>query len=272
MSNGLTKEHSKMLYGVAIVLMVVHHLFCLPQRLNCEYYSILGNGIVEKIAWFCKICVAIYAFISGYAIYKKCHYKEGEKFNFFTRLGNYYLTALKQLLGFLTRYWIVFAIFIPLGFALKKLPDFSWDVFWESLKGFSSAYNGEWWYVKFYITVIAYSPLICFCCDLLRKSFTKRSQIFALILIAIAGYYFCRWMSIRYEIDEKYYRIFLIGYLVASFKVFEYMSVFEKKKALNVILCCLILVCVIALRVKVADKPDYCKIDQVIIVPFICLV
>ena len=131
----------------------------------------VGQDVVEKIAWFCKICVAIYAFISGYAIYQKCHYKEGEKFQFFKRLGNYYLVALKQLLGFLKKYWIVFAIFVPLGFILNKLPTFTWEVFLKSLIGIDSTYNVEWWYVKFYIVIILFSPIICLICDLIKKAF-----------------------------------------------------------------------------------------------------
>lgn len=39
MENGLTKEHSAALHGLAIILMIYHHLFCIPSRLGCEYFS-----------------------------------------------------------------------------------------------------------------------------------------------------------------------------------------------------------------------------------------
>lgn len=63
----MTKNHTKMLYGLAILLMLYHHLFC-AGRLDTEYLSVLGPVLEEKLDWFCKICVAIYAFISGYGL------------------------------------------------------------------------------------------------------------------------------------------------------------------------------------------------------------
>lgn len=40
MEEGLTKEHSKILYGLAIIMMLYHHLFCIPSRLNCDYLAV----------------------------------------------------------------------------------------------------------------------------------------------------------------------------------------------------------------------------------------
>lgn len=49
MDNGLTKAHTKSLYGLAILLMLYHHLFGFPERINDSYFSIIdavggGNG------------------------------------------------------------------------------------------------------------------------------------------------------------------------------------------------------------------------------------
>ena len=68
----MSLKKSKILYGIAVLMMVYHHMFCIPERLNCEYYSVLNNiypGLEIKIACFFKICVAIYAFVSGYGIF-----------------------------------------------------------------------------------------------------------------------------------------------------------------------------------------------------------
>lgn len=59
MKEGITKQQTKMLYGIAILFMLYHHLFCIPERLNCEYYSVLAN-YERPVAWFCKICVVRY--------------------------------------------------------------------------------------------------------------------------------------------------------------------------------------------------------------------
>lgn len=53
-----TKANSVEMYGIAILLMVFHHLF----------KSYIGPSAIQTIAYFGKICVAIFAFISGYAL------------------------------------------------------------------------------------------------------------------------------------------------------------------------------------------------------------
>ena len=37
----LSKDESKILYGLAILLMIYHHLFVIPERLNNNYIPIL---------------------------------------------------------------------------------------------------------------------------------------------------------------------------------------------------------------------------------------
>ena len=61
MNTFLKKDDVKILYGVAILLMLFHHLFCIPERLNSNYISFLiidGKNIEVCLAWFAKICVA----------------------------------------------------------------------------------------------------------------------------------------------------------------------------------------------------------------------
>lgn len=68
MENGITKRQSAVLQGVAILMMVYHHLYSFAV----EYDSLLPFmqvDTVQKIAWFCKLCVGIFAFISGYGMY-----------------------------------------------------------------------------------------------------------------------------------------------------------------------------------------------------------
>lgn len=88
----MTKFHSGVLYGLAAIMMIYHHLFGVPEMLNCKYNSLLsvilwgGVPLEQIIAWFSKICVAIYAFISGYGLCKSANKQEYK--NFFLRLQN----------------------------------------------------------------------------------------------------------------------------------------------------------------------------------------
>ena len=75
MGNNYFFDKSKLKYikGFAIILMLIHHLFALNNRIdNINYISILtfNNQTIENyIAIFARICVPIYLFVSGYGIY-----------------------------------------------------------------------------------------------------------------------------------------------------------------------------------------------------------
>ncbi len=67
-------ETSKYLKAVAIVMMIVHHFFAFPNRLMANDLfvsigSIQGKPIEQIIGEMCKLCVCIFAFISGYGTY-----------------------------------------------------------------------------------------------------------------------------------------------------------------------------------------------------------
>ena len=67
--NYISIEDSTLLYGVAIIMMIFHHLFCDPHRLGYNYIPLFNNyGIGAMIAIVGKLCVSIFAFISGYAL------------------------------------------------------------------------------------------------------------------------------------------------------------------------------------------------------------
>lgn len=69
-----TKEHTKIAKGVAILLMLTHHLFAFPDRIHIQpgYIPILtisGENIGGILVTFGNICVSMYMFLSGYRIY-----------------------------------------------------------------------------------------------------------------------------------------------------------------------------------------------------------
>ena len=75
MKNGLKKEDSLLIYGIAILFMIYHHLFSIPGKLgNADYFSILnillGEMTEQRLAWLFRLCVPFYSFISGYGICK----------------------------------------------------------------------------------------------------------------------------------------------------------------------------------------------------------
>ena len=70
----ITKRDSKMLKGVAILSMLMLHLFC--RRENLPYAPLLW---IYYFALFGDICVAVYCFVSGYAHYMQSSEAEIKK-------------------------------------------------------------------------------------------------------------------------------------------------------------------------------------------------
>ena len=71
----LTREDTKMTQGLAIILMVLLHLFC--RKGDLPYTPLLYIGdtpLVYYIGLASDCCVLIYAFCSGYG-----HYVSSEK-------------------------------------------------------------------------------------------------------------------------------------------------------------------------------------------------
>lgn len=94
-----------------------------------------------KLAWLCKLCVAVYAFISGYGLYHTCH--KLHQNNISEMLLTDYKKVIKHLWGFYLKYWLVFLVFVPIGFVYFGR-TFDKKTFFLSLIGESCAYNDEW--------------------------------------------------------------------------------------------------------------------------------
>lgn len=73
MKKSFTIDDTLLIKGVAIILMVCNHLFPIPEWIYPEnqFISIAvgSKTLAAYIGGFSKICVAIFAFLSGYAMY-----------------------------------------------------------------------------------------------------------------------------------------------------------------------------------------------------------
>jgi FtsH-binding integral membrane protein len=91
----MDKKTTQMVKGLAILIMIMHH-FCATTL-----FPNISSGMLQFGATF-KICVAIYAVLSGYGYYfaKDKSVKYG----------------LKKIWGLLQIYWLsLFTIFIPIS-------------------------------------------------------------------------------------------------------------------------------------------------------------
>ena len=134
----MDKKTTQMIKGVAILIMIMHHFIVIP-------FTEFGY-IITKFGYACKICVGIYAMLSGYGYFfaKEKTIKYG----------------LKKIWGLLKIYWIsLFTLFIPMALIG------GWKITPAKLvvQLFGLLPNLNWfaWYVFFYIFCMLIMPPLC---------------------------------------------------------------------------------------------------------------
>ncbi len=145
------KEQSNLIAGIAILLMMVHHFFSfseLPREGICE--PLIPPDLVLKLASFGKMCVAIFAFNTGYAMWVR-------------RQDYTYAKIPKRIFKFLLQYWVICLLFIVYGFivgdTLPTARQFACNLFGFEITGsYISCIHA--WYVYFYVTILLLSPMI----------------------------------------------------------------------------------------------------------------
>ena len=128
----LTLNETKVIKGVALLLMLIHHFFSFPDWINSgnEFIGIpfLESTIEFYIGTFGKMCVTIFLFLTGYGLFYSYQKRDA------------YPYSLKKLGVFLINYWLILClIFIPLQL-LNSSFEFSLKSFIVNLVGLSSDY------------------------------------------------------------------------------------------------------------------------------------
>ncbi|MDE5823294.1 MAG: hypothetical protein K2H91_01205, partial [Lachnospiraceae bacterium] len=151
-----TREDTKIIKGVAVVLMLLHHLWGFPDRLpnnmqlRCFEVIFYNTDFMYALGAFGKICVSLFMFLGGYGLWKK------------TRNSYSLASDIIRLYGAL---WKVAVVFIPIGLLFfSNQPNYADNTAFchvfdnASLKnivfnflGLSSSYNREWWFFETYL-------------------------------------------------------------------------------------------------------------------------
>ena len=215
---------STMLKGLAILLMVIHHSFGFSddwlKQFDYSSISILGEPINEWIRWSTKICVAIFAFVTGYAY-------------FFNKTPTIKY-GLKKIWGLLKTYWfILFVIFVPLaiyvGAEKVNLKVIAYNIF-----GLDKCLIPFAWYVYFYIILMLAMPFI-------RKCFNGRWMSDFIIPVAIFACLYNLLEMTKFSKDLRWIKVVLTniflfmpcviyGFLFAKYKVFDKLDKHFKPK------------------------------------------
>lgn len=193
----LSRQDTKMTKGLAILFMVLLHLFCRKTDLPYEVFlRIRDVPLVYYIGLFGDCCVVIYCFCSGYA-----HYLLREK------EGNgYFVKSLQRLLLLMVNYWIVFLLFWPAGIlfddsgrTVYSLSNFLQNLFAVGNSGVLSAFNGAHWFVMTYIILTLLSPVIF---RLVKRIHPAVTMAAVTIIYFIA--YLLRFQILRVNVPDYY--------------------------------------------------------------------
>lgn len=146
----LSRKDTKMTQGLAIISMVVLHLFC---RKGADVYGTPFLWIndttpfVYYLGFLAEICVPMYCLCSGYA-----HYRLGETNGLTVKRNS------KRLLKFLINFWIVLVVFSIVGLIVKSQDiPVSFTEFLGNLFLYRLSYNGAWWFVATYVLLVSLS-------------------------------------------------------------------------------------------------------------------
>lgn len=198
----INKEQSNFIKGIAVILMIFHHLFAYSDRWpeNFPISWLFSSFYIEQyIGLFGKYCVPIFLFLSGYG------FSISKKEN----ISEYYL---RKICRFFIAYWLVFSIFVPLSYFLSPYQFVYLEpkVFILNLFGVSSNYNGEWWFIFPYLLCVLMTPLLHY-----QKIELRISLIgFSIILYCIS---FSLWGNIIHGF-LFWQPAYLIGFLIGQHK------------------------------------------------------
>jgi len=173
-----SKNDTLAIKALAVMLMLIHHLFTFPDKLNNGAYFdnlfTFENGVTLEYVMgnFGKLCVALFMMLAGYGMY--CSYQKNKE--------NVDTLITKRLNTVYIKYWQIFIIFIPIGLIIGAEHIEHSLVRWvTNFFAIETTFNGEWWFFTIYILMILIFPIIIRWVD--RKHANPWSDIILVLII-----------------------------------------------------------------------------------------
>lgn len=193
----ISKQQTAFIKGVAILMMLFHHLFAFPARLDPSIVVIHLSErihIEQQIAAFCRICVPVFLFLSGYG--------------FALSKGKSIGGLVKKALSLYSQVWFVALLFVPFG-VLFFNQDGRYTLTLSSLllnlTGLDTSWNWEWWFLILYVAYLFTYPIML-----------RLPSVLLLIgsLLAMVGgtWFFWHFNQIWYLRDLAWYGMWLLPF------------------------------------------------------------
>lgn len=211
----LSKNDTLAIKGIAILLMLWHHLF-----LSSPEYGAFANSFATAS----KVCVALFLLVSGYGLTKQYDLLDKRS------LLNTVLFLFRRFVNFFFSYWFCFLLVIVIGnvfgFSLFDAYPASRNTlkclildFWGQM-GYDS-YLKPWWFNKMIIQLYIIFPILFI---LLRNRYSALSGLITIIIVQL---YAARIPGNVFFIVEGGLPAFYLGMLLSRFRIIPDMN--EKK-------------------------------------------
>jgi peptidoglycan/LPS O-acetylase OafA/YrhL len=150
----LSKDDTLLIKGIAICLMLWHHLFFQHPEFG---------KFVFITAQFGKVCVALFLFVSAYGL--------TIQYSNTITVTDTIKFQMKRLMKFYANYWVIFLIFVPIGVLIfgRNLNTPYENANWFKSLGIdflgihgSSSYNITWWFNQLIIYLYLLFPMLYF--------------------------------------------------------------------------------------------------------------
>ena len=207
--NYFTKEVTAAIKWLAVIMMLVHHLFWTSWiQEGCAVISIIkirSISLVQVLQYTGKMCVALFALLSGYGFYHR--FKKGIALK----------DSIKRLVSLYLNYWCVLIPMTLLFFALGNRINAIDAVL--SFLGIKNTLNWFCWYVPFYAIVLITMPVIHSCIFQTELA----CDVAILIGCCIVPFFGNENENILIQGLIYYYPVVIVGYYLGKYDLINYI-------------------------------------------------
>lgn len=227
----IERDETNIVKGVAIILMFIHHLFTFPSFWIDSVAEIYPNNNFAIWSTSFKICVPIFAFLTGY-------------FYFFSK-NKTFRYSIKKITDFWVNYLVVFALLVSAAICFGTY-QFSIISIIKEAFALSRPTMYFCWYVIFYIGTMLILPLfykLTEVNDFLAVAICSTALVALLFICRNSG--FSVLTSITDYLDYfSYLPCVLVGFVFAKHRIFSNLYDFlsKQKTALRLLVGALLIV------------------------------
>lgn len=270
MDRTITKTHTGILQGLAVLMMLFHHFFNKPANLTLIHF--FNDNLCMRLAWLCKLCVVIFTFLSGYGM-NTGFYTEFKTRSFTREIFFFlYKKAFIRIIRLYSLMWLIILTVKGSEWIITRtIPAF--PELAGNILGIIYTYNGAWWYVQFYAVLCLLFPLLRFILSDNHAAIKK-----AALILLISVFFLFLWkisarvlyphlavilLNLIVALHPEILLSYVLGLLINEFSVFDRLNRFiiPISKNIRLILAFAVILLISAIRIYLAPSAAYCTWD-----------